>query len=31
MRVAAYTDQLSNGVGPYSENVTGKTLESGIV
>ena len=31
IRVAAYTDQLvdGDGVGPFSENVTGKTLESG--
>ncbi|XP_052221507.1 cell adhesion molecule DSCAM-like isoform X2 [Dreissena polymorpha] len=27
IRVAAYTSQLSNGIGPYSENITAKTLQ----
>jgi len=29
VRVAAFTNQLSNGVGPYSENITAKTLQDG--
>ena len=31
IRVAAYTDQLvdGDGVGPFSVNITGKTMESG--
>jgi len=31
VRVAAFTNQLSNGIGPYSENITAKTLQDGMI